>query len=60
MNPEQILIRRQQRKLLGACATCTHATENYKNLGAPACEKGSATFKKKQCARFEYNSHWAR
>jgi len=60
MNPEQILIRRQQRKLLGACAACTHAVENYKSLGKEACEKGKSTFKKKQCGQFRYNSDWAR
>jgi len=60
MNPETILIKREQRKLLGACATCVFAIENYHNLGTEACGKGKSTFKKKQCSEFRYNSNWAR
>jgi len=60
VDPERILIRREQRKLLGACAACLFAKEDYGSLGAAACEKGKSSFKKKQCSQFRFNSDWDR
>ena len=58
MKPERILIRREQRKLHGACADCMHVAENYKNLGVAACEKQKPSYKKDKCGEFSYNQRW--
>ena len=63
-NPEHIIAKRQQRKILGACASCAHAKEDtaeagVHGIGVPSCAKSISTFKKKQCAHFLYYRTWA-